>query len=84
MVSRVKNEDAYQLFKKLSSVELKHQDRIFEEHLKASGTPLTRDEFAQRIVGLSGGSQLYYSCETWSAGPGNVTFCAVVGKRMGC
>ena len=50
MVSKVNNENTRQLFETLSTIEIKHQDRIFDEYLKIAGAPVGRDEFAQTIV----------------------------------
>jgi rhodanese-related sulfurtransferase/rubrerythrin len=48
MAPRVTNKDARSLFLKLSTIEVKHQDRIFNEYLKVTGSETTRDEFAQK------------------------------------
>jgi rhodanese-related sulfurtransferase/rubrerythrin len=48
MAPKVKSKKAGQLFGKLSSIEVKHQDRIFSEYIRVSGAALTRDEFAQK------------------------------------
>ncbi len=50
MASRVKDENARKLFETLSTIEVKHQDRIFKEYLKVSGTSVSRDEFAKSMV----------------------------------
>lgn len=50
MASRVKDENARKLFETLSTIEVKHQDRIFKEYLKVSGTSVGRDEFAKSMV----------------------------------
>ena len=50
MVSRVKNEDAKKLFQKLSRVEVKHQDRIFNEYITITEKSVSREEFGKRIV----------------------------------
>jgi len=50
MAPKVRSEKAGQLFGKLSSIEVKHQDRIFSEYVRLSGTAVGRDEFAARIV----------------------------------
>ena len=50
MVPKVKNENARQLFEKLSFIEVKHQDRIFDEYIKISGASVSRDEFKENIV----------------------------------
>ena len=50
MAAKVKNEKARQLFETLSTIEIKHQDRIFNEYRKISGTSVSRDEFANSIV----------------------------------
>jgi len=48
MAPRVTNENARQLFGKLSTIEVKHQDRIFSEYLRVTGAEVSRDEFAQK------------------------------------
>lgn len=50
MAPSVKNESARQLFEKLATIELKHQDRIFEEYLKICGASVSRVEFTENIV----------------------------------
>jgi len=51
MVPKVKNDNARQLFEKLSTIEVKHQDRIFAEYCKIAGTAAeTRDEFENKVV----------------------------------
>jgi len=50
MAGRVKAENARRLFEKLSTIEVKHQDRIFEEYRRLSGAAVTREEFARKVV----------------------------------
>ena len=50
MIPEVKNEDARQLFEKLSTIEIKHQDRIFTEYCKVTGSDEKRDEFEKKVV----------------------------------
>jgi rhodanese-related sulfurtransferase/rubrerythrin len=50
MVPRVKNKDAQNIFKKLSEIEVKHQDRIFSEYIRLSGKPLSREAFEKNMV----------------------------------
>jgi len=50
MIPEVKNEDARQLFEKLSTIEIKHQDRIFAEYCKVTGSGERRDEFEKKVV----------------------------------
>jgi rhodanese-related sulfurtransferase/rubrerythrin len=50
MAPKVTSAKAGQLFKKLSGIEVKHQDRIFSEYLRISGESVTRDEFTQKTV----------------------------------
>ncbi len=50
MVSKVNSNDAKNLFQKLSKIEIKHQDRIFDEYIRISGQSQTRDEFEKDIV----------------------------------
>ena len=49
MAPKVKNDDARDLFEKLSEIEIKHQDRIFNEYLKIAA-PISRKEFESNIV----------------------------------
>ena len=48
MAPRVTNENARQLFARLSTIEVKHQDRIFSEYLRITGAEVSRDDFAKR------------------------------------
>jgi rhodanese-related sulfurtransferase/rubrerythrin len=48
MALRVTNESARKLFAKLSTIEIKHQDRIFSEYLRLTGAEVGRDEFAKK------------------------------------
>jgi rhodanese-related sulfurtransferase/rubrerythrin len=48
MAPRVTNKDARSLFLKLSTIEVKHQERIFSEYLRVTGSKASRDEFAQK------------------------------------
>jgi rubrerythrin len=50
MIPEVKNDNARQLFEKLSAIEVKHQDRIFAEYCKIMGTEVKRDEFEENVV----------------------------------
>jgi rhodanese-related sulfurtransferase/rubrerythrin len=47
---QVVNERARQLFDKLAAIEIKHQERIFNEYLKLTGTVVSRNEFANKTV----------------------------------
>jgi rubrerythrin len=49
-IPEVKDNDAKQLFEKLSAIEIKHQDRIFAEYCKITGTEVNRDEFEKDVV----------------------------------
>ena len=53
MVQQVTNENARLLFGKLSGIEIKHQDRIFSEYLKLTGSSMSRDDFAKDVVPLA-------------------------------
>jgi len=57
MAAQVKTENARRLFDKLSSIEVKHQDRIFNEYRRISVGAPTREEFVQKVVasGMEGG-----------------------------
>ena len=50
MIPEVKNDDAKELFKDLSEIEVKHQDRIFDEYLRISEASITREDFEKAIV----------------------------------
>jgi len=50
MIPKVDNDDVKNLFKKLSEIEVKHQDRIFNEYVKISGKSSSRGEFEKNIV----------------------------------
>jgi len=50
MIPHVKSEDARGLFKNLSDIEIKHQDRIFDEYTKLTGKTVVRQEFEKNIV----------------------------------
>lgn len=50
MIPKVKNDDVKNLFKKLSEIEVKHRDRIFNEYVKISGKSSSREEFEKNIV----------------------------------
>jgi rhodanese-related sulfurtransferase/rubrerythrin len=50
MTAQVKNEKARHLFDKLSAIEVKHQDRIFNEYRRLSGATVTQEEFAAKMV----------------------------------
>jgi len=50
MIPKVKNDDVKNLFKKLSEIEVKHQNRIFNEYVKISGKSSSREEFEKNIV----------------------------------
>ncbi len=50
MIPRVKESDAKKLFKKLSDIEIKHQDRIFKEYLEITGKSIHRKEFEKTLI----------------------------------
>jgi len=50
MVSKVANENARQLFGKLAAIEVKHQDRIFNEYITITGAAVSRENFVQKTV----------------------------------
>jgi sulfur-carrier protein adenylyltransferase/sulfurtransferase len=50
MIPKVKNDNARQLFEKLSAIEVKHQDRIFGEYCKIAGSDVNREEFEKEVV----------------------------------
>jgi len=57
MAAQVKTESARRLFDQLSGIEVKHQDRIFNEYRRISASAPTREEFVQKVVasGMEGG-----------------------------
>ncbi len=50
MAGRVKADNARRLFEKLATIEVKHQDRIFNEYRRLSGAAVSREEFARNVV----------------------------------
>ena len=50
MAGRVKADNARRLFAKLATIEVKHQDRIFNEYRRLSGAAVSREEFARNVV----------------------------------
>ncbi len=50
MAPRVKHESARRLFEKLSAIEVKHQQRIYDAYTALTGGSMSREEFARRIV----------------------------------
>jgi len=50
MITKVKNDDTKDLFQKLSEIEVKHQDRIFNEYITITGKSVDREEFEKRTV----------------------------------
>lgn len=50
MIPRVKNSDAKNLFKKLSEIEIRHQDTIFKEYLEITGKSVNRKEFEKTVI----------------------------------
>ena len=50
MVQKVQNNEVKSLFQKLSEIELKHQERIFDEYLKIIRKKIDRDEFETTMV----------------------------------
>jgi sulfur-carrier protein adenylyltransferase/sulfurtransferase len=50
MVPKVTNKNARRLFGKLAAIEVKHQDRIFNEYIRMTGAAVSREDFAQKTV----------------------------------
>jgi sulfur-carrier protein adenylyltransferase/sulfurtransferase len=50
MAPKVKHEAARQLFDKLSAIEVKHQQRIFDEYIALTGNSMSQEEFARDKV----------------------------------
>ena len=57
MSQKVRNEKTRDLFTKLSEIETKHQDRIYNEYVSISDQPLNKDEFETTMAtgALEGG-----------------------------
>jgi hypothetical protein len=57
MIPKVSNTDVKDLFQKLSEIEIKHQERIFNEYVKITETRGTKYDFENNIVSqaLEGG-----------------------------
>ena len=57
MIPRVSNSEVKDLFQKLSDIEIKHQERIFNEYVKITETQGTKADFENNIVSeaLEGG-----------------------------
>jgi rubrerythrin len=73
MVETAKNNLVEGLFEKLSKIEVKHRERIFEEYIRVSGSEITQTEFAsQEVAYLSEGGMTtseyieYYKPDTGS------------------
>jgi rubrerythrin len=50
MIQKGTAEDIRRLFEKLSEIELKHQDRIFDMYLQVTGKKIAREAFDKEIV----------------------------------
>jgi rubrerythrin len=50
MAPKVKNEGVRKLFEKLSAIEVKHQQRIYDEYIALTASTMTREEFAREKV----------------------------------
>ncbi|MFO7685978.1 MAG: rhodanese-like domain-containing protein [Desulfobacterales bacterium] len=50
MIPWVKSESARDLFDKLSAIEVKHQDRIFDEYRRMTGAGIDRGQFVKTVV----------------------------------
>jgi rubrerythrin len=50
MIEKVKQNDIKNLFQKLSEIEIKHQDRIFDEYLHVAEKPISREVFDNDLV----------------------------------
>ena len=50
MIEKVAIDDIKRLFRKLSDIELLHQDRIFDEYLQVSGKKISREAFDSDLV----------------------------------
>jgi rubrerythrin len=50
MIEKVRQADIRNLFRKLSEIEILHQDRIFNEYLQVSGRQVSREAFDNDLV----------------------------------
>jgi rubrerythrin len=50
MASKVNNEAAKDLYRNLSEIEVKHQERIYSEYTSVTEKPLSREEFVKSMV----------------------------------
>ena len=50
MAPKVRSSDARKLFQKLSEIEVRHQQRIYDEYVQITGSRQNRDEFEKKIV----------------------------------
>lgn len=50
MMEKIKTDKVKSLFQKLSDIEIKHQDRIFDEYLQATGKTIDRKDFEENLV----------------------------------
>lgn len=50
MIEKVKQNDIKNLFQKLSEIELKHQNRIFDEYLHVAKSQISRESFDNDLV----------------------------------
>jgi rubrerythrin len=50
MAPRVKHDAARKLFEKLSAIEVKHQQRIYDEYVSITATTMSREEFSREKV----------------------------------
>ena len=50
MASQIAHVDARNLFEKLALIEVKHQDRIFDEYRRLTGSNISREAFNDQIV----------------------------------
>jgi rubrerythrin len=50
MITKAKNKNTKDLLQKLSEIEVKHQDRIFNEYITITGKSVNREEFEKNTV----------------------------------
>jgi len=50
MIAKVSHEKVKTIFQKLSDIEIKHKDRVFEEYLKVTGKTESVEDFEKNIV----------------------------------
>lgn len=75
MAPKVSSTSAKELFQKLSEIETRHQDRIYNEYIKITGKAQSRSEFEKQIVtkAMEGGLTTEEYTRLFSTDPESVT-----------